>query len=243
MAEIYNDTYCVYVHTNNYNLKKYVGITRRKPETRWNNGYGYLYNNHFYSAIKKYGWDGFSHDVIASNLTKDEAENFEKILILKLKSYQREFGYNNDMGGNSTGKISEQTRRKLSECQKGHPTSARQKARTTEMLNERWSDEEYKRKFGEEMKKKWSDPDFRTMMLNARVRVNYDSRSVPVVCDNIRDKNVKTFAEENGLNDYTVRGWLNGHSSMPKYWYDKGLRQEDTELAKKIHISKKECDT
>ena len=243
MAEIYNDTYCVYVHTNNYNLKKYVGITRRKPETRWNNGYGYLYNNHFYSAIKKYGWDGFSHDVIASNLTKDEAENFEKILILKLKSYQREFGYNNDMGGNSTGKISEQTRRKLSECQKGRPTSARQKARTTEMLNERWSDEEYKRKFGEEMKKKWSDPDFRTMMLNARVGVNYDSRSVPVVCDNIKYKNVKTFAEENGLNDYTVRGWLNGHSSMPKYWYDKGLRQEDTELVKKIHISKKECDT
>ena len=227
MAEIYNDTYCVYVHTNNYNLKKYVGITRRKPETRWNNGYGYLYNNHFYSAIKKYGWDGFSHDVIASNLTKDEAENFEKILILKLKSYQREFGYNNDMGGNSTGKISEQTRRKMSECQKGRPTSARQKARTTEMLNERWSDEEYKRKFGEEMKKKWSDPDFRTMMLNARVGVNYDSRSVPVVCDNVRYKNVKTFAEENGLNDYTVRGWLNGHNGMPKYWYDKGLRQED----------------
>ena len=234
MAEIYNDTYCVYVHTNNYNLKKYVGITRRKPETRWNNGYGYLYNNHFYSAIKKYGWDGFSHDVIASNLTKDEAENFEKILILKLKSYQREFGYNNDMGGNSTGKISEQTRRKMSECQKGRPTSARQKARTTEMLNKRWSDKEYKRKFGEEMKKKWSDPDFRTMMLNARVGVNYDSRSVPVVCDNIRYKNVKTFAEENGLNDYTVRGWLNGHSGMPKYWYDKGLRQEDAELAKKI---------
>ena len=228
MAEIYNDTYCVYVHTNNYNLKKYVGITRRKPETRWNNGYGYLYNNHFYSAIKKYGWDGFSHDVIASNLTKDEAENFEKILILKLKSYQREFGYNNDMGGNSTGKISEQTRRKMSECQKGRPTSARQKARTTEMLNERWSDEEYKRKFGEEMKKKWSDPDFRTMMLNARVGVNYESRSVPVVCDNIRYKNVKTFAEENGLNDYTVRGWLNGHSGMPKYWYDKGLRQMET---------------
>ena len=214
MAEIYNDTYCVYVHTNNYNLKKYVGITRRKPETRWNNGYGYLYNNHFYSAIKKYGWDGFSHDVIASNLTKNEAENFEKILILKLKSYQREFGYNNDMGGNSTGKISEQTRRKMSEYQKGRPTSARQKARTTEMLNERWSNEEYKRKFGEEMKKKWSDPDFRTMMLNARVGANYDSRSVPVVCDNIRYKNVKTFAKENGLNDYTVRGWLNGHNNI-----------------------------
>ena len=210
MAEIYNDTYCVYVHTNNYNLKKYVGITRRKPETRWNNGYGYLYNNHFYSAIKKYGWDGFSHDVIASNLTKDEAENFEKILILKLKSYQREFGYNNDMGGNSTGKISEQTRRKMSEYQKGRPTSARQKARTTEMLNERWSDEEYKRKFGEEMKKKWSDPDFRTMMLNARVGVNYESRSVPVVCDNIRYKNVKTFAEENGLNDFFFFGYFFG---------------------------------
>ena len=83
--------YCVYVHTSPNN-KKYIGITSMNPpERRWKNGAGYSHNLYFSNAIKKYGWDGFSHDIIASNLTKDEAENFEKILILKLKSYQREF--------------------------------------------------------------------------------------------------------------------------------------------------------
>ena len=33
--------YCVYKHTNKTNNKVYIGITCRKPEVRWDSGWGY----------------------------------------------------------------------------------------------------------------------------------------------------------------------------------------------------------
>lgn len=50
-------------------------------------------------AIKKYGWDNIEHEVVASNLNKDEASNFERLLISKLHSTVNENGYNIRMGG------------------------------------------------------------------------------------------------------------------------------------------------
>jgi len=90
--------FVVYIHTSP-NSKYYVGITSKNPKYRWDNGNGYKNNKHFYSAISKYGWDNFQHEIIASNLTKEEAKNFEIILIEKLNSNNRIYGYNNTLGG------------------------------------------------------------------------------------------------------------------------------------------------
>lgn len=109
--EIYNDTYCVYMHTNKINSKKYVGQTCQKPEERWRQGKGYKKCVYFYKAIKKYGWDGFEHEIIASNLTKEEADNFEKLLIDKLDLTNDKNGYNLMTGGGS-GRPSEVVREK-----------------------------------------------------------------------------------------------------------------------------------
>ena len=99
--EIYNDTYCVYVHINKFTGKKYVGqtINGENPQKRCRSGSGYCYQKLFYRAIQKYGWDGFNHEIVASNLTKDEANNFEILLIDKLKTYDKNFGYNCTLGG------------------------------------------------------------------------------------------------------------------------------------------------
>ena len=85
IMEVYNDTYCVYIHTNKINNKKYVGQTIHgdNPNLRWKNGGGYRNQLYFYQAIQKYGWDNFEHEVVASNLTKEESDNFEKLLIKK----------------------------------------------------------------------------------------------------------------------------------------------------------------
>ena len=231
---IYNGTYSVYVHINKENGKKYVGLTSREPEQRWNKGNGYHYNKHFFSAIKKYGWDGFEHEVIASHLTKQEAENFEKLLIKQLECYKPEFGYNNDMGGNAADKISELTRQRLSESHKGQKPSEYQKKRTSETSTERWSNQEYKDNFSALMKEKWKDEEFRTRVLESRKNVRHDTQNVPVVCDGVEYRNVLDFSKANGLNRYTVNNWLNGNHTMPEYWYDKGLRNKEESRNKKI---------
>lgn len=92
--------YTVYVHVNKKNGKKYVGITKRQPEKRWDNGNGYYSNKPFYNAIRKYGWnDGFSHIIIETGLSADEASAMEKALISLYDSNNIKHGYNLTEGG------------------------------------------------------------------------------------------------------------------------------------------------
>lgn len=97
----------VYIHTSPNN-KYYVGITSQTTNRRWGiNGIGYKSHVKFYNAIKKYGWDNFEHEVVASNLTELEACAFEIKLIKLLKSCT-DLGYNissGGIGGDRKGKI------------------------------------------------------------------------------------------------------------------------------------------
>lgn len=115
--------YCVYCHTNKVNGKKYVGMTSQTPEKRWNNGKGYVNNKHFFRAIEKYGWHNFSHEILYTHLNKDEAEQLEIKLIKEYDSANPKKGYNIELGGNSTGKVSDQTRLRLSQSLMGHKCS------------------------------------------------------------------------------------------------------------------------
>lgn len=121
----------VYVHIFP-NQKYYVGITSKKPELRWGyKGHNYCRQTYLYNAIQKYGWDNIEHDVIAENLTEDEAKKFEIVLIEKL-SCQYPNGYNLTSGGDGVkgfgcfgekngmyGKThSDETRQKISNSRK-----------------------------------------------------------------------------------------------------------------------------
>lgn len=92
-------SYCVYIHTNLLNSKKYIGITCRPPEIRWNHGRGYYLNNHFWRAIEKDGWDNFSHEIIAEGLTQQNAHQLEVELSQFHKTTDPNFGYNHSCGG------------------------------------------------------------------------------------------------------------------------------------------------
>lgn len=91
--------YCVYMHINKVNGKKYIGITKLKPEYRWSNGNGYKENKHFYSSIKKYGWENFEHKIVYANLTKNEACEKEIELIDFYETTDFNKGYNISFGG------------------------------------------------------------------------------------------------------------------------------------------------
>ena len=112
------DNYCVYSHTNKSNGKVFIGMTGQKPEARWDNGRGYRWNVHFSKAIQRDGWDGFEHRVIKDHLTKDEANKLEVELISKYNTTDPALGYNTSLGGDGKGRVSEETKMKLSEIVK-----------------------------------------------------------------------------------------------------------------------------
>lgn len=104
--------YCVYVHTNRENGKVYVGQTKDIKERFARCGSNYKNNKYFYNAIKKYGWDGFDHKILAYNLNKDEANEMEKYYIKKFDSTNPENGYNIAPGGNVEA-LAESTKDKM----------------------------------------------------------------------------------------------------------------------------------
>lgn len=92
--------YTIYLHRNKINNKVYVGQTCQSLEKRWNDGKGYKTSPHFYSAIEKYGWDNFEHEILQSGLLADEADRLEKYYISFYNSQNPLYGYNILSGGN-----------------------------------------------------------------------------------------------------------------------------------------------
>lgn len=91
--------HCVYIHTVLANGKKYVGQCNGDPQKRWGIKWHRYKGQLFYSAIKKYGWNNMTHEIIRNNLSQIEADELEKYLIKKYRSNEREFGYNITSGG------------------------------------------------------------------------------------------------------------------------------------------------
>lgn len=125
-------SYLVYLHTNRENGKKYVGITSQKSgKRRWHNGEGYKKQRRFYSAITCYGWDGFTHEILFSGLTKEQAEEKEEQLIKLFRSNELEHGYNIENGG-KTHRMSEAQKQRLREVQTGRKLTEETKRKISE---------------------------------------------------------------------------------------------------------------
>jgi group I intron endonuclease len=113
--------YCVYKHTSPYG-KVYIGMTCQEPTKRWKYGWGYKNNQHFDSAIQKYGWNNFEHEILYTDLTQDQASVKEQELIEKYQSNNPEFGYNissGGYGGREGVPQNDEAKRKISEANKG----------------------------------------------------------------------------------------------------------------------------
>lgn len=144
--------FCVYMHINKHNNKKYIGLTSQKPEWRWgSNGTSYLEKTEdgkykqpaFAYALEKYdNWDtDWEHIIVADQLTYNDATQMEIELIALYKTNickwgKEALGYNlTDGGGGSVGHtLSEETRRKISEKAKGREFSEERKQQYSEMF-------------------------------------------------------------------------------------------------------------
>jgi len=106
-------TFKIYKHKNLKNGKIYIGQTAQETEDRWEDGKR-NYNKHLVRAIKKYGWQGFSHEILYENLSSEEADYYETLLIEQLQSMDPEKGYNKTSGGKKFSHLSEDTKKKIS---------------------------------------------------------------------------------------------------------------------------------
>ena len=150
--------YTVYQHKNKINGKIYIGITSQKPEQRWGSqGCNYKSSPHFYSAIQKYGWDNFEHNILFTDLTKEQACLKEQELIKEYNSMNREFGYNSTSGGDIFT-MNEETKQKISQAMignqngLGHPCSEEKKEKISNAQKDRKFTEEHKQKLSEAAK-------------------------------------------------------------------------------------------
>ena len=107
--------------------KSYIGITSKKPEDRWQNGFGYT-SGVFKKAIEKYGWENIKHEILDTNLTEYEAKCLEEYYIFSYQTYvgfkDDCKGYNCTLGGEGQVgfKHTEESLSKMSKAKKGKPS-------------------------------------------------------------------------------------------------------------------------
>ena len=146
--------YKVYVWTNNVNRKRYVGTTGMTMEKRAGaNGYYYQGSPRFYSAIQKYGFDNFSYEILADNLTKEEAAELETKYIKEFDTMNPEVGYNLQEGGFPD------------RVPKSNGTRVQ---RISNTLKQQRSSSEYRKIMSARMQKVWDDPERRAEMIRKR---------------------------------------------------------------------------
>ncbi len=118
----------VYKATNLINKKVYIGKTVRtlshakarhhqRAKFQWKYGtYG-----HFYSAIRKYGFESFKWQIIYRGSSDAEIQDAERRLIAELKANSNRYGYNMTPGGDGgAGKVlSKEQKKKLSDAFSG----------------------------------------------------------------------------------------------------------------------------
>ena len=92
-------SYIVYRHITP-DGKSYIGCTSKSVRERW--WLGYMHSPKFDVMVKKYGWDGMQHEVLAENLSAEDAYKVEQEMISKYQTIDPNFGYNTSKGGKAT---------------------------------------------------------------------------------------------------------------------------------------------
>lgn len=155
--------------------KSYIGQTVR-PEERMAKHRRMENDCAFHRAIKKYGFDNFTYEVLVTIDLDDEQELkqkldfFEKFYIRKYKTFEN--GYNLTLGGGGHlgFKVSEEVRHKISEARKGKALSEEHKAKLSEAhkgIKLPPRSEEHKAKLSEVQKGKFISDEVRSKMSEA----------------------------------------------------------------------------
>ena len=161
----------IYRIINLINKKVYVGSSSRLRRRRYDH-FKYLKlnkhpNKHLQSSYNRYGEDNFTYEILEKlpfiedrELLKNMLLEREQYWIEELKSYLSEYGYNlNPVAGSRLGsKCSEETKKKISESNKGRIQTEEHRRKNSEANKGRVVSEETRQKISEAQKGKKRKP-------------------------------------------------------------------------------------
>lgn len=203
------------------NGKLYIGQTCCTTEHRWGlNGNGYKGSPYFYKAILKYGWENIMHEILATDLTKSEADWLEQYLISFYQTRNRRYGYNLQIGGgrgNLGLKLPKETRIKMSRSAKGKKKSLESIAKRVAKVKGIPLSEETKRKLSESRKGKPSWNKGKHLSDKHKIELSKSSlnrkdisKQVKCVETNIIYESAYEAARQTGLNPSHISACRNG---------------------------------
>lgn len=121
----------VYKLTNAANGKAYIGITSRSLDMRWLEHCGRarqgVRNSRLAMAMRKYGEQSFTREILTTCETEDEARSLETHFILHFDTYAT--GYNANEGGHGALHFTAEQRRKIGDAQRGKVNSPEARAK------------------------------------------------------------------------------------------------------------------
>lgn len=147
-----NDICEIYIIENNINCKIYIGqtwygVSKRFKDHIWNTNSNYDCCVKLERAIKKYGVELFKIRTLSTAINQKQADALEKFFIKTFDSVNN--GYNIRDGG-SRGKLSNESRKAISEKLKGHTVSDETKKKISDkLMGKCYLTEESKKKIGD----------------------------------------------------------------------------------------------
>lgn len=204
----------VYKITNNTSGKVYIGQTIRSLNVRWKQHiYDALSEKRsifpIHEAIRKYGKETFSIEIICECFSQKELDEQEKYFCDMFSAWSPN-GYNL-RAGQGRGTFSIESRRKMSESAKGRVRSETAKIKTSRSLKGHSTSQETRDKIGSK---------------NAKKTFYFLSPTL----ESVEVRNLQKFARENGLQAahlhcvHTLKskahkGWTRDHSKYKESVY------------------------
>jgi len=111
----------VYAYTNKHNEKVYVGKTHDADQRKYLHEYAANVRNedtYFYNAIRKWGFDAFTDEVLSQHSSDEEAYAAEKVHIAEMRAAGFVL-YNTNDGGEGALNPSAETRAKIGAANRG----------------------------------------------------------------------------------------------------------------------------
>ena len=224
----------IYKITNLINGKIYIGQTVKSLEKRWKNHLASSKKSNYpiHLAIKKYGQENFSREILFECSTQEELNSQELKNALELNSFAPN-GYNL-AAGDGKGKWSEETKKKMSLAKKGKPMPEDQKIRLRTLSKGRKHSEETKKKmslsrsgdknplFGKKGEKSPLFGKHRSKEVRQKISENHGKAKeyflISPTGEHISGKNLRKFCRDNDINYNSIKDITYGKPETNTGW-------------------------